>query len=180
MNDLSLVEAADALARGEVSSVQLTQTAISRAREFGSKLNCIARLDADDALRAAEQADRERKQGSARGALHGVPLAHKDLFYRKGKVAACGSKIRRDFIPDTTATVLQRLDAAGAVDLGSVHLAEFAFSPSGYNEHYGHCRNPWNPAHVPRGSSSGSGPPRPARTRSVPPPRATAGARPAP
>ena len=156
MNDLSLVEAADALARGEVSSVQLTQTAISRARESGSKLNCIARLDADDALRAAEQADRERQQGKARGALHGVPLAHKDLFYRKGKVVACGSKIRRDFVPDTTATVLQRLDAAGAVDLGSLHMAEFAFSPSGYNEHYGHCRNPWNPAHVPGGSSSGS------------------------
>ena len=85
-----------------------------------------------------------------------MPLAHKDLFYRKGKVVACGSKIRRDFVPDTTATVLERLDAAGSIDLGSLHMAEFAFSPSGYNEHYGHCRNPWNPAHVPGGSSSGS------------------------
>ncbi|HYR34574.1 MAG TPA: amidase [Burkholderiales bacterium] len=157
MNDLSLVEAADAIARGEVTSVQLTQTALSRARELGSKLNCIARLDTDDALRAAEQADRERKQGTTRGALHGVPLAHKDLFYRKGKVVACGSKIRRDFVPDLTASVLQRLDAAGAIDIGSLHMAEFAFSPSGYNEHYGHCRNPWNTAHVPGGSSSGSG-----------------------
>jgi aspartyl-tRNA(Asn)/glutamyl-tRNA(Gln) amidotransferase subunit A len=156
MNDLSLTEAADALARGETSSVHLTQTAIARANDSGGKLNCIARLDADDALRAAEQADRERKQGSARGALHGVPLAHKDLFYRKGKVVACGSKIRRDFVPATTATVLERLDAAGAVDIGSLHMAEFAFSPTGYNEHYGHCRNPWNPAHVPGGSSSGS------------------------
>jgi aspartyl-tRNA(Asn)/glutamyl-tRNA(Gln) amidotransferase subunit A len=146
MNDLSLTEAADALARGETSSVHLTQTAIARANDSGGKLNCIARLDADDALRAAEQADRERKQGSARGALHGVPLAHKDLFYRKGKVVACGSKIRRDFVPATTATVLERLDAAGAVDIGSLHMAEFAFSPTGYNEHYGHCRNPWNPA----------------------------------
>ena len=157
MNDLSLVEAADAIARGEVTSVQLTQTALSRARELGSKLNCIARLDTDDALRAAEQADGERKQGTTRGALHGVPLAHKDLFYRKGKVVACGSKIRRDFVPDLTASVLQRLDAAGAIDIGSLHMAEFAFSPSGYNEHYGHCRNPWNTAHVPGGSSSGSG-----------------------
>jgi aspartyl-tRNA(Asn)/glutamyl-tRNA(Gln) amidotransferase subunit A len=157
MNDLSLVEAADALARGETSSVQLTQAAIARARGLGAKLNCIARLDADEALRAAEQADRERKQGSARGALHGVPLAHKDLFYRKGKVVACGSKIRRDFVPETTATVLERLDAAGAIDLGALQMAEFAFSPTGYNEHYGHPRNPWNPAHVPGGSSSGSG-----------------------
>jgi aspartyl-tRNA(Asn)/glutamyl-tRNA(Gln) amidotransferase subunit A len=155
-SDMTLAEAADALERGEVSSVQLTQTALARAAEVGSKLNCIARLDTDDALRAAERADRERKQGKARGALHGVPLAHKDLFYRKGKVVACGSKIRRDFVPDVTATVLERLDASGAIDIGSLHMAEFAFSPSGYNEHYGHCRNPWNPAHVPGGSSSGS------------------------
>ena len=155
-SDMTLVEAADALERGEVSSVQLTQAALARAAEVGRKLNCIARLDTDDALRAAERADRERKQGKARGALHGVPLAHKDLFYRKGKVVACGSKIRRDFVPDVTATVLARLDASGAIDIGSLHMAEFAFSPSGYNEHYGHCRNPWNPAHVPGGSSSGS------------------------
>ena len=154
--DLTLTEAADGLARGEFTSVELTRAALERAKELGSKLNCIARLDEQDALQQAEAADRERKAGK-RGPLHGVPLAHKDLFYVRGKVVACGSKIRREFVPDKTATVLTRLAAAGAVNIGSLHMAEFAFSPTGYNEHYGHARNPWNPAHVPGGSSSGSG-----------------------
>jgi aspartyl-tRNA(Asn)/glutamyl-tRNA(Gln) amidotransferase subunit A len=154
--DLTLAEAADGLARGEFTSVELTRAALERAKDAGSKLNCIARLDTEDALRQAEAADRERKQGR-KGPLVGVPLAHKDLFYLRGKVVACGSKIRRDFVPQTTATVLERLADAGAVNIGSLHMAEFAFSPTGYNEHYGHARNPWNTAHVPGGSSSGSG-----------------------
>jgi aspartyl-tRNA(Asn)/glutamyl-tRNA(Gln) amidotransferase subunit A len=154
--DLTLAEAADGLARGEFTSVDLTRAALERAGELGPRLNCIARLDAEDALAQAEAADRDRRAGRS-GPLLGVPLAHKDLFYVRGKVAACGSKIRRDFVPETTATVLTRLADAGAVNVGSLHMAEFAFSPSGYNEHYGHARNPWNPAHVPGGSSSGSG-----------------------
>ena len=154
--DLTLAEAADGLAHGEFTSVDLTRAALERAKELGAKLNCIARLDADDALQQAESADRERKQGK-RGPLHGVPLAHKDLFYLRGKTVACGSKIRRDFVPESTATVLARLAGAGAINIGSLHMAEFAFSPTGYNEHYGHARNPWNTAYVPGGSSSGSG-----------------------
>ena len=146
--DLSLAEAADGLARGEFTSVELTRAALERAGELGPKLNCIARLDAEDALAQAEVADRERKAGRS-GPLLGVPLAHKDLFYVRGKVVACGSKIRRDFVPETTASVLTRLADAGAVNIGSLHMAEFAFSPTGYNEHYGHARNPWNTAHVP-------------------------------
>jgi aspartyl-tRNA(Asn)/glutamyl-tRNA(Gln) amidotransferase subunit A len=154
---VGLTQAAEALARGDVSSVELTRAAIERAKTLGHALNCMAALDAEDALRAAEQADRDRKAAKRLGALHGVPLAHKDLFYRKGKVVACGSRIRKDFVPDTTATVLERLHAAGAITIGALHMAEFAFSPTGYNEHYGHARNPWNLAHVPGGSSSGSG-----------------------
>jgi aspartyl-tRNA(Asn)/glutamyl-tRNA(Gln) amidotransferase subunit A len=154
---LGLTEAAEALARDEVSSVRLTEAALDRAKKLGPALNCVASLDAEEALQAAAKADRDRKAGKAVGKLHGIPLAHKDLFYRKGKVVACGSKIRKDFVPNTTATVLERLEDAGAVTLGALHMAEFAFSPTGYNEHYGHARNPWNPAHVPGGSSSGSG-----------------------
>ncbi len=154
MLSLSLVEAADAIRRRKISSLELTQAAIERAGKLGAELNCFALLEADEALKAAKKADRARGR---RGPLHGVPLAHKDLFYRKGKVVACGSKIRKDFVAGTTATVLERMSAAGAVNLGALHMAEFAFSPTGYNEHYGHPRNPWNPAHVPGGSSSGSG-----------------------
>lgn len=160
MNDflaLGLTEAADALARGDVTSVALTTACLERLRALGPKLNCVARIESDTVLEQAEQLDRERKSGRLRGKLHGVPLAHKDLFYRKGKVVACGSLILRDFVPDTTATVLERLGASGALNLGSLHMSEFAFSPTGYNKHYGHCRNPWHLDHVPGGSSSGSG-----------------------
>ena len=154
MLGLSLVDAAEAIRRRKISSVELTQAAIERARKLGAGLNCFALLEAEEALKAAKKSDRARGK---RGPLHGVPLAHKDLFYRKGKVVACGSKIRADFVAGTTATVLERMSAAGAVSIGALHMAEFAFSPTGYNEHYGHPRNPWNRAHVPGGSSSGSG-----------------------
>lgn len=87
----------------------------------------------------------------------GVPLAHKDMFYRAGRVSACGSKIRRDWVAHETAAVLERLDAAGFADLGRLNMSEFAYGPTGHNEHFGDCRNPWNPDYIAGGSSSGSG-----------------------
>ncbi|HEY9445623.1 MAG TPA: amidase [Burkholderiales bacterium] len=155
--ELTLTEAADAIAQGHITSVELTAAAIERGRALGPALNAYVVLDADEALQAAETADRMRAKGGALGPLHGVPLAHKDLFYRRGKVVACGSKILKDFVPDRNATVLDRLAAAGAINLGALHMAEFAFSPTGYNEHYGHGHNPWHADYVPGGSSSGSG-----------------------
>ena len=87
----------------------------------------------------------------------GVPLAHKDMFYRAGRISGCGSKIRRDWVASETAAVLERLDAAGFADLGRLNMSEFAYGPTGHNEHFGDCRNPWNPDYVTGGSSSGSG-----------------------
>lgn len=155
--DLSLTEISDLLERGDVSAVQVTEAAVARARSVGPALNCFASLEAEGALIEGEKADSERRRGTPGGSLRGVPLAHKDVFYRSGKVVASGSKIRKNFVPENTATVLERLAAAGAVNLGSLHMAEFAFSPTGYNEHYGHAHNPWSLPHVPGGSSSGSG-----------------------
>jgi aspartyl-tRNA(Asn)/glutamyl-tRNA(Gln) amidotransferase subunit A len=154
---LDLCALSDAIAAGEVSSVTATTVALERLETVGGKLNAVVRLDIDRALEAAEAADKLRTSGAALPPLHGLPLAHKDLFYRAGALSAGGSKIRADFRADVTATVMERLDASGALDLGRLQLAEFAMSPTGYNEHYGHALNPWNPAHVPGGSSSGSG-----------------------
>ena len=154
---LSLVEAADAVAAGEVSSVELTTASLERLRTLGKRLNCVAALEDDSVLEEAGRLDRERAAGKSRGSLHGVPMAHKDLFYRQGKVVAFGSLIYRDHVAGATATALKRLADAGAVNLGSLHMAEFAFSPTGYNKHYGHCRNPWDLDRVTGGSSSGSG-----------------------
>ena len=79
------------------------------------------------------------------------------MFYRTGHVTTCGSRIRKDFVPDHDSTALARLDRAGAIYLGGLNMAEFATGPTGHNEHWGDCRNPWNQAHISGGSSSGSG-----------------------
>lgn len=157
LHTLSLTELADAIAKGETTSRAATEASLARLKTIGPKLNAVVLLEEEQALAAADKADAARKAGKALGLLHGVPLAHKDLFYRKGRPCAGGSKIRRGFVPQVTATVLERLDAAGALELGTLHMAEFALSPTGYNEHYGHARNPWNTNHVTGGSSSGSG-----------------------
>lgn len=155
--EAGVVAVAEAIGRGEATSEAVTSAALARLESRGRPLNAVVTLERDRALAMAREVDRARSRGEALGPLAGVPMAHKDLFYRVGREAACGSKIRRGFVPDVTASALARLDAAGAVDCGTLHMAEFAMSPTGYNEHEGHGRNPWNSTHVCGGSSSGSG-----------------------
>ena len=114
-------------------------------------------IEADEALAAADAADAALAKGKSAGVLHGVPLAHKDMYYDEGHVVTCGSKIRKDFVATTTATALQRLKDAGTVRLGSLQMVEFAYGPTGHNPHYGPVHNPWNVDHITGGSSSGSG-----------------------
>lgn len=154
---LTLCDAADAVAHGEVTSEQLVRHALDRLARIGPLLNCVVACYPEQALEAARAIDLRRASGAALGPLGGVPMAHKDLFYRRGRPSEGGAAIRRGFMPDVTATVLERVDAAGAVDLGRLQMAEFALSPTGFNAHLGHVRNPWSLDHVPGGSSSGSG-----------------------
>ncbi len=155
--DSSLTEIAAAIRAKRVSSREVTSACLARIALWQPRLNCFIALEADEALAAADAADRDLAAGRVRGALHGVPLAHKDMYYRAGKVSTCGSKIRKDWIPDTTSTALRRLADNGALQLGTLNMAEFAYGPTGHNAHFGNCRNPWNTAHITGGSSSGSG-----------------------
>jgi len=157
LDQMNLCEAAQAVAQGEVSSQQLTEYAINRLKEIGPKLNCVVSIHEEKALDSAYEADKARSLGKPLGPLHGVPLAHKELFYRQGIVSNDGSIISKGFIPTETSTALTRLDQAGAIDVGQLHMAEFAMSPTGFNLHYGHVKNPWNVDYCPGGSSSGSG-----------------------
>jgi len=150
----TLVEAADAVKSRKISARELTQACLTRIAALQPKLNCFIRVETEAALAAADAADTAKDKSAP---LHGVPLAHKDMFYRAGIPCTCGSKIRRDFVPTATATVMARLDAAGAINLGGLNMSEFAFGPTGHNFHHGPSRNPWNPAHVTGGSSAGSG-----------------------
>ncbi len=157
LTHLSLTDVAEAIRTKQVSAVEVTAACLRRIERLQPKLNCFISIEAEAALKAAAVADADLARGVLRGSLHGVPLAHKDMFYRAGQVSTCGSKINRDFVPDHTATVLSRLEAAGAIYLGGLNMAEFALGPTGHNEHWGHCRNPWNPDYITGGSSSGSG-----------------------
>jgi aspartyl-tRNA(Asn)/glutamyl-tRNA(Gln) amidotransferase subunit A len=154
---LSLTEVAQAIARKRVSSREVTQSCLARIAHWQPRLNAFMAIEAEEARAAADAADAALAKGNNRGALHGVPLAHKDMYYDAGKVVTCGSKIRRDWVATTTATSLQRLKDAGTVRLGSLQMVEFAYGPTGHNPHYGPVHNPWNVHHITGGSSSGSG-----------------------
>ncbi|MCC4118510.1 amidase [Aromatoleum toluclasticum] len=115
-------------------------------------------IDVERALQRARQLDEERARGHVRGPLHGVVLGVKDMFDRLGRVAGWGSPLREGAAPAAAdATVVARLEQAGAVILGTQHMAEFALSPTGLNATWGPGRNPWNVEHVSGGSSSGGG-----------------------
>ena len=154
---MSLVAVARAIASKEVSSREVTRACLHRIAEWQPRLNAFMAIEAEAALAAADAADAALAKDNARGPLHGVPLAHKDMYYDAGKVVTCGSLIRRDFVAATTSTALQRLKDAGTVRLGSLQMVEFAYGPTGHNAHYGAVRNPWNVDHITGGSSSGSG-----------------------
>ena len=115
----------------------MTQSCLDRIAQWQPKLNAFMAIEADAALKAADAADAALAKGKASGVLHGVPLAHKDMYYDAGQVVTCGSKIRQDFVATTTATALQRLKDAGTVRLGSLQMVEFAYGPTGHNPHYG-------------------------------------------
>lgn len=154
---LSVTEVAAAIASKRMSSREATQSCLDRIARFQPRLNAYMAIEPDTALAAADAADKELAQGKTRGPLHGVPMAHKDMYYEAGKVSTCGSKIRKDFVASTTSTAVARLQAAGSIRLGTLQMSEFAYGPTGHNAHYGAVHNPWNVDHVTGGSSSGSG-----------------------
>jgi len=153
--ELSLAAAADGIRRRRFSSWELTQACLKRVAAWQKHTNAFIALDHGGALKAAARADAGGARGEDTGALHGVPLAHKDIFFRANTIVSAGSKIL-DKPGTETASVLARLDAAGAIDLGALNLHEFASGPTGHNAHFGDCRNPWNKEKVTGGSSSGS------------------------
>ena len=156
-NMLGLVEAADAIARREITAAALLEASLIRLDVVNPTLNVETWRDTEAARQAAHAADKALASGAALGRLHGIPLAHKDMYYQAGKPATCGSAIRRDFVPDYTATVISRLTQAGAFTFAGLNMAEFAQNPTGHNKSFGDCHNPWNPPYISGGSSSGSG-----------------------
>jgi aspartyl-tRNA(Asn)/glutamyl-tRNA(Gln) amidotransferase subunit A len=154
---LSLTAVAQAIAKKQFSSHEVTQSCLERIAKWQPRLNAFMSIEAEAALAAAGAADAALAKGKSGGVLHGVPIAHKDMYYDAGHVVTCGSQIRRDFIATTTSTALQRLKDAGTIRLGSLQMAEFAYGPTGHNSYYGAVHNPFAVDHITGGSSSGSG-----------------------
>lgn len=142
----------------EASPVDVVRAHLERIERLAS-LRAYVTVCADAALEAARAAEAELSSGRARGPLHGVPIALKDLFDTAGVRTTAGSKILAERVPTADATVVVRLREAGAIVLGKLNMHEFAYGPEGINEHFGTSRNPWDAARerIPGGSSSGSG-----------------------
>ena len=157
LETLDLVGVADAIAGGQLSARDATAWSIARLETIGRHYNAVLRLDAQPALKRAAALDELQARQGPSGPLHGVPMAHKDLFGVAGRECSAASLILKGHIASRSAWAIEQLDTAGQVNLGSLQMAEFALSPTGFNQHHGHALNPWNPAHVPGGSSSGSG-----------------------
>ena len=147
---LGLRDAVRAIRRGELSSEELTRALIERIERRESAVQAFQWIDPQRALDLARRADRQLKSGEKPGALHGVPLGIKDIIATRGIPTTMGSPIYAGHMPAHSAALVLRAEAAGAFVLGKTVTTEFAyFTP-------GKTRNPWNPAHTPGGSSSGS------------------------
>ncbi len=154
--DLPLAELQAALASGELSAVAVTTAALERAAALNPRLNAFITLDPDGALAAARAVDAVRARGDEPGPLGGVPVAIKDQIVTRGLRTTCASRMLAHYVPPYDAHVVERLRAAGAIVIGKTNLDEFAMGSSNEYSAFGPCLNPWNPAHVPGGSSGGS------------------------
>ena len=151
----SISALASAVKSGELSPVTLTEHMLERAQRLNPTLKAFNTITAELALDHARAAEAEIQQGNYRGPLHGIPLGLKDLLYTKGVPTTVSSKIHENWIPDCNATVVEKLEAAGAISLGKLHMTEFALS--GYHPDHDAPVNPWNSDHWSGVSSSGSG-----------------------
>ena len=155
MYDKTIAEQSRALAAGDISSAELTQSYLERIKQFDGKLNSYITVTEELALEQAKAADHRRAEGNAH-ALTGIPLAHKDLFCTEGVKTSCGSRILDNFVAPYESTVTARFKEAGAVMLGKTNMDEFAMGSSNENSHYGAVKNPWDKNAIPGGSSGGS------------------------
>jgi amidase len=152
---LELTEVAKRIQSGSITSRAVTEAMLARIAALDGRLASFALVTAEIALAQADKADREIAAGHIRGPLHGAPIAVKDLCWMKGVPTAAGMTIYADFRPDEDATVVARLQEAGAVILGKLQLTE-----SAYADHHPKItppKNPWNADYWPGASSSGSG-----------------------
>ena len=155
LHELTIDQARNLLDKQEISSNELAFALLDRIKAFDSDLGAYITVKPDDVLDQAKKADKKIAKGES-APLLGIPLALKDLLCTKGTKTTCGSRILENFVPTYDSTVVEKLKKSGAVILGKTNLDEFAMGSSTENSGFHVTRNPWNPEHVPGGSSGGS------------------------
>jgi aspartyl-tRNA(Asn)/glutamyl-tRNA(Gln) amidotransferase subunit A len=157
LTSLSLSEASNLVQNREVSPVELVDACISRSEALDPKLHAYLTQTFEPAREEAEQAAAELAAGKARGPLHGIPFALKDLYETAGVRTTAGSKLREDYVPEQDAQVVTLLKQAGVVQLGKLNMHEWALGATNINRYFPSPRNPWDSERITGGSSGGSG-----------------------
>ncbi len=155
MLNASLKQLAAQLAERKISSVELTKAFLKRIKALNQDLNAFITLNEEMSLAQAQIADKMIASGQAYP-LTGIPVAQKDIFCAKGWLTTCGSKMLSNFISPYDATVIERFNQVGAVNIGKTNMDEFAMGSSNETSYYGSVKNPWDIVAVPGGSSGGS------------------------
>ncbi len=149
-------ELADAIRCRKISPVEVVRNSLARIEQVNASLNCFCFVYPEEALEKARDAEKAITEGKTPGALHGVPIAIKDLTPTRGKRTTMGSRLREHYVPERDAIVVERLLRAGAIMVGKTTTPEFAHTYYTESPLWGITRNPWDPGRTPGGSSGGS------------------------
>ncbi len=156
MINKTAAQMADALAKGETTSVELTQAHLDRVAAVDGQIKAFLHVDTEGALAQAKDVDARRAKGEKLSPIAGIPLALKDVLAQKGVPTTAGSKILQGWRPPYDSTVVSKLKSAGVVIMGKTNMDEFAMGSSTENSGYGPTFNPWDITRTPGGSSGGS------------------------
>ncbi len=157
LTELTVSEASTLIRARTISPVDLTRAYLARIEEYEPRVNAYVTVTAYLALEQARHLEAELDSGRWRGPLHGIPIALKDNMDTAGIRTTAASAVLADRVPDEDAEVYRRLKESGAVLLGKLNLHEFAYGGTSAITHFEPVHNPWNLAHIPGGSSGGSG-----------------------
>lgn len=153
---MTAVELAAAIKKREVTVKEAVEAVLDNIEKREDTYHCYVTIDREGALKQAEEIQKMIDDGTLSGPLAGVPVAIKDNMCTEGLLTTCSSKILYNFVPTFTSEAVLNLQKAGAVILGKTNMDEFAMGSTTETSAYGVTRNPWNPEHVPGGSSGGS------------------------
>jgi len=154
--ELNLTDLSWLIVSREVSSDEAVAAALRRLEQREGKLNAFITVRSEQARAEAKQADEEIASGNSRGPLHGIPVTIKDMFEMRGVLTTGGSKILKDWVPETDSALVEQLRVAGAIVIGKTNLDEFGHGGTSTLSHFGPVHNPWDIQRIAGGSSGGS------------------------